>query len=438
MKRGTLRSTDEPPEAWERRPRQRDVDDESLEPRRRYRRRAKRAEGDEAAPSAPSDDRAREPSEGPRRYRRRAKPVKVDEAAPPPLSDDRAQLELKGGKGRRFPQRGKRYGPAVRAEVLGFTEDNTQEAAAAQFKVSIDSVRRWTRKAERERERDPATVQPEDKQTPEEAILAEWREHPGFGPSQIRNQLKRSRQLKASVTTVRNVMEDHGYVAPKAKQREHVGRYEAARPRELYHLDFVHFYVHKQKQCLLFIEDDFSRFIVGWALVEVEAADPVIQTFERCVERYGKPEAVMSDRGSAFHSWRGLSRFEKLLEEYGIDFYLAREAAVNGKVEALNASFQKELTSKIEFSDLTDAARKTSAWIDHYNHQRTHHSLGGILVPADRFYGLSERTLKMVEQGNGAHALDLLNPDNRGLEIFRVTSHGGKAEVFLMGKKIYG
>ena len=31
-----------------------------------------------------------------------------------------------------------------------------------------------------------------------------------------------------------------------------------------------------------------------------------------------------------------------------------------------------------------------------------------------------------------------MNPDNRGLELFRVTSHGGKAEVYLMGKKILG
>ena len=71
-------------------------------------------------------------------------------------------------------------------------------------------------------------------------------------------------------------------------------------------------------------------------------------------------------------------------------------------------------------------------------HQRTHHSLGGILVPADRFYGLADRTLKMVELGQGAHALDILNPESRGLELFRVTSHGGQPQVFLMGKKILG
>ena len=268
-------------------------------------------------------------------------------------------------------------------------------------------------------------------------ILRVWREHPGFGPSQVRNIIKRN-GLRASVTTVRAIMEENGYVAPKHVPKEHTGRYEAARPRELYHLDFYHFHVHKQKQCLLFIEDDFSRFIVGWALVPVESADPVVTAFERCVERYGKPEAVMSDRGSAFHSWRGMSRFQALLEEYSVDFVLATVPQVNGKSEALNASFQKECLRQHEFADLTDAARVISRWIEHYNHQRTHHGLGGLLVPADRFYGLVERTQRLIAEGQGGSALDILNPDHRGLELFRVVSHGGEPSVYLMGRKILG
>jgi transposase InsO family protein len=283
-----------------------------------------------------------------------------------------------------------------------------------------------------------AAEEPDPRAKGRYAIVATWKEHPGYGPSQVRNTLRRKNGLKASVTTVREVMEENGYVAPKRKRKEQRGRYEAGRPRELYHLDFCHFYVHKQKQCLLFIQDDFSRFIVGWTLVAAEAADPVIACFEGAVERYGKPEAVMSDRGSAFHSWRGISRFQKLLEEYEVNFVLATDPQTNGKIEALNAAVQKECLTQVELTDLTDAARVIGRWVDQYNHQRTHHGLGGLLVPADRFYGLAERTLKMIELGQGGHALDILSPDHRGLEIFRVVSHGGSPTVYLMGKKILG
>ena len=284
----------------------------------------------------------------------------------------------------------------------------------------------------------PVTTEEEDSKVQRDRrILAMWRQHPGYGPSQIRNMLKRG-GFRVSVGTVRHVLEEQGYLPPKLKRKEHVGRYEAGRPRELYHLDFYHFFIHKQKQCVLFIEDDFSRFIAGWAMVPTEQADPVIESFDQAVQRYGRPDGVMSDRGSAFHSWKGLSRFESLLEEYEVNYYLAKEAAVNGKVEALNASFQKECVEQTEFMDLTDAARSIGRWVDHYNHRRTHHGLGGLLVPADRFYGVVEQTLKRIEQGLGAETPELTNSDSRGLDLFRVTSHGGKAQIWLMGQKILG
>ena len=73
-----------------------------------------------------------------------------------------------------------------------------------------------------------------------------------------------------------------------------------------------------------------------------------------------------------------------------------------------------------------------------YNHQRTHHGLGGLLVPADRFYGMAEQTVRRIEQGLGASPAHLSNPDTRALELFRVLSRAGQPEVWLMGHKILG
>lgn len=340
------------------------------------------------------------------------------------------------------PTRGKRYAPALKKEILACAFDNGVEAAAKKHGVTETTIYEWRRAAKR-RGSEPGALPPgqsqeeDSKVQRDRKILSMWRQHPGYGPSQVRNMLKRG-GFKVSVGTVRHVMEENGYLPPTLKRKEHVGRYEAGRPRELYHLDFYHFFVHKQKQCVLFIEDDYSRFIAGWAMVPTEQADPVIESMEASVRRYGRPEGVMSDRGSAFHSWKGLSRFEALLEEYEINYFLAQEAAVNGKVEALNASFQKECVEQNEFMDLTDAARAIGRWVDHYNHRRTHHGLGGLLVPADRYYGVAEQTLKRIEQGLGAETPELTNPDSRGLDLFRVVSRGGKPQIWLMGEKILG
>ena len=373
-------------------------------------------------------------------------------------------------KKKRYPQRGKRYSPAEKMAILEAAKETSVSEAAKKHGVVTGTIYEWRRSNKRRNktvelvensdteitgagtnkspslntpksgncDKDKVPSYNEDpKEIRDQKIMAVWRQHPGYGPSQVKNILKRG-GFKVSVGTVRHVMESNGYLPPKFKRKEHVGSYEAARPQELYHLDFYHFYVHKQKQCILFIEDDYSRFITGWALVSSERAAPVIECFERAVQRYGRPEGAMSDRGAAFHSWRGLSRFESLLEEFEVNYYLAKEAAVNGKVEALNASFQKECVEQTEFMDLTDAARVIGRWVDHYNHHRTHHALGGLLVPADRFYGIAEQTLKRIEQGIGAKTADLTSPDSRGLELFRVVSYGGSPQVWLMGNKILG
>jgi transposase InsO family protein len=340
------------------------------------------------------------------------------------------------------PTRGKRYAPALKREILAFALEKNVASAAGKYGVTEATLYEW-RKAAKRRGSDTGEFQPgapeeeDSKAQRDRRILAMWRQHPGYGPSQIRNMLKRG-GFRVSVGTVRHVLEEQGYLPPKLKRKEHVGRYEAGRPRELYHLDFYHFFIHKQKQCVLFIEDDFSRFIAGWAMVPTEQADAVLESFDQAVQRYGRPDGVMSDRGSAFHSWKGLSRFEALLEEYEVNYYLAKEAAVNGKVEALNASFQKECVAQTEFMDLTDAARSIGRWVDHYNHRRTHHGLGGLLVPADRYYGVVEQTLRRIEQGLGAETPELTNSDSRGLDLFRVVSHGGKSQIWLMGQKILG
>ncbi len=233
-------------------------------------------------------------------------------------------------------------------------------------------------------------------------------------------------------------MEEHGYVQPRTRRKEHTGRYEAIRPLQLYHLDFCHFHVHRQKQCLLLILDDHSRFIPGWTLLKSEHASGVLDAFEKTVNRYGRPEAVMTDRGGAFHAWKGRSQFERRLEEYGIDHYLAQEPQVNGKAEALMATVQKELIRQVEFTDLADAQRQITRWIQFYNYRRTHHGLGGLLVPADRFHGWEQETLKRIEQGHGADFQDLLSPEGRGLELFKVVSLAGEPAIYLMGRKVFG
>jgi len=336
--------------------------------------------------------------------------------------------------------RGRRFSPAERAVILKDASELGVGKAAEKHRCSPWSIYDWRRKERQaaQREPDPAGAGEDAvRQDRHRLILELWRQHPGLGPSQIRNLLKR-KGFRASVNTVRATMEEHGYVHPKLRRKEHTGRYEAIRPLQLVHLDFYHFHVHRQKQCLLFVLDDYSRFITGFTLLKSEHADGAIRAFEESVARYGKPEGVMTDRGAAFHAFTGISRFERLLEELEISHFLAQEAAVNGKSEALNAAVQKELVRQLEFLDLGDALRQVAAWVRFYNYKRPHHSLGGILVPADRFHGWQDETMRRLEAGQDVEVTDLMSTDGRALEVFKVVSVAGQPSVYLMGRKVFG
>ena len=80
--------------------------------------------------------------------------------------------------------------------------------------------------------------------------------------------------------------------------------------------------------------------------------------------------------------------------------------------------------------------RRLAAHLHWYNHARTHHSLGGLLVPSDRYYGRVEEAMAAIESGAGRDLEDGLKLRERVLEFFKVTSKGGQAEVWLMGQRL--
>ena len=334
------------------------------------------------------------------------------------------------------------YTPSLKAQILEYVAEHGISAAAREFGVTRFTIYDWQRKRaldlQGKAQESPTTSC--DKTMAEVRdlrILKEWKSSPGLGPSQVRNQLRRQ-GMKVSVHTVRCVLEENGYVTPKTRRQQgHEQRYEAVRPNQLWHLDFLHRHIHKQKVYILILLDDFSRFIVGGALWDGERTGAVIETFSTAVSRHGRPEKVMTDGGSAFHSWRGVGAFTNLLNEMEIDQIVAQTPQANGKLENLNANIQKELFNQEKFLDLGETQRRFLSWIDFYNFRRTHHALGGSLVPADRYFGRAEEVLACIESGMPPEGIGQpAAVAERQLDLFRISSHRGQVEIYLMGQRL--
>ena len=131
--------------------------------------------------------------------------------------------------------------------------------------------------------------------TQENGVLETWERYPGFGPSQIRNQLRRQ-GITVSTRTAQRVMEANGYRSIRKKRdNEERQRFEASRPLELVQVDILEFFIHKLKVYLLLLLDDFSRFILGFRLSTETSIDLVIGVFQEAIDRYGKMEEVLTE-----------------------------------------------------------------------------------------------------------------------------------------------
>lgn len=344
---------------------------------------------------------------------------------------------------RTLPSRvAKSYTPSQKAVIVEDAAKDGVTAASEKHGVSRFSIYDWQRRVKKaaagEGPSPTSGPAPQDvEQRRDEEILGEWKTHPGLGPSQIVHQLAR-RNVRVSTHTVRRVMESAGYRPPKVERHKHDRRYEAVRPNHVWHLDFVHRYIGRTTSFTLILIDDCSRYVVGHGVDDAERADMVIESFELAVTRHGRPERVMHDKGGAFWSWRGISRFTALLAEMGIDQIVAEHKEWNGKVEVFNANLHKELFDKYRFADVAEMRRRLDAHLHWYNHSRTHHALGGLLVPADRYYGRVEEVLARIEAGAGRDVGDGVELRERCLELFKVTSRGGLPEVWLLGQRLLG
>ena len=105
-------------------------------------------------------------------------------------------------------------------------------------------------------------------------------------------------------------------------------------------------------------------------------------------------------------------------------------------VAELNANLQKELFDVHRCHDVSELRKRMQSHLHWYNHARTNHALGGLLVPADRYYGGAEEVLARIEAGALRESADALDLHERCLELFKVQSKGGVPEVWLLGRKL--
>jgi transposase InsO family protein len=245
------------------------------------------------------------------------------------------------------------------------------------------------------------------------SILMLKEANPSWGCQRISDMLSRGPALPASASAVARVLHEAGYEMEEVATRPHpdkVRHFERAKPNQLWQTDLFTFVLKRQNRRVYLVAfmDDHSRFITGYGLHASQSSALVLEVLRAALTSHGTPEEILTDNGSQYVTWRGKSVFTKELEKRGIKQVVAapRRPQTLGKIERFWGTLWRECVETAVFLDLGDAQKRIGLFIDHYNFQRVHSGIDG-LVPADRYFGAAAEVKQALQARVAANALTL-------------------------------
>jgi transposase InsO family protein len=236
---------------------------------------------------------------------------------------------------------------------------------------------------------------PHQMSAPVEARIVELRrEHPGWGPRTIAHRLARERVSVPGRTSIYRCLVRHGLITPQARRRKRADykRWERARAMELWQMDVVGGVRLSDGSEAKIVSgiDDHSRFCISAYVVARATARPTCDALALAMRRYGIPTEILTDNGKVFTgrfgSGAGEVLFDRICRENGIKHLLTapRSPTTTGKVERWHKTLRREFLNGKTFASIADAQTQLDAWVQTYNHERPHQSLG-MVAPWERF-----------------------------------------------------
>jgi len=256
--------------------------------------------------------------------------------------------------------------------------------------------------------------------------------NPSWGCQRISDMLVRGPALPASASAVARVLHEAGYELEEVATHPHpdkVRHFERAKPNQLWETDLFTFVLKRQNRRVYLVAfmDDHSRFITGYGLHASQSSALVLEVLRAALLSYGTPEEILTDNGSQYVTWRGKSAFSKELEKRGIRQVVAapRRPQTLGKIERFWGTLWRECLESAVFVDLGDAQKRIGHFIDHYNFQRVHAGIDG-LVPADRYFGAAAEVKQALQARVAANALTLARHGVPKAPLYLTGQVGGK------------
>ncbi len=161
---------------------------------------------------------------------------------------------------------------------------------------------------------------------------------------------------------------------------------------------------------VIVVIDHFSRTVIGFAVFKKQpTADEVIAFMTKAIRTVGSPPRhLISDQGSQFVStdfcaWCSAEP-QRIKQRFGAIGQYGSIAVI----ERLMRSIKDECTRRILVPLREDAIRREiTFYIDWYNQNRPHQSLGG-RIPMDAYFGIDDEITRFETRGEDAVPIQLI------------------------------
>ncbi len=173
-------------------------------------------------------------------------------------------------------------------------------------------------------------------------------------------------------------------------------------PNQLWQTDFTYFKIIGWGWFYLStILDDFSRYIIAWKLCTAMKAEDVTDTLELALKASGCDQAkvvhkprLLSDNGSSYIS----GDLAEWLDDRSMEHVRGApyHPQTQGKIERWHQTLKNRILLENYYLP-GDLETQIDAFVEHYNHQRYHESLGN-LTPADVYFGRGQTILLKRER----------------------------------------
>lgn len=266
--------------------------------------------------------------------------------------------------------------------------------------------------------------------------------HPSHGALRITQVFRRLLGLPVTVHQVRQTLASQSPPSTAAirgkpkREPAPIRFFERKFPNELWHTDVMYFVMpNREKVFVIGYLDDYSRYVTGIDLFHRQTVGNTLDLLKKSCSDYAFPKEILTDGGRQFVSWTGNNQFGAYLRNHDVKHTVCRpqHPQTNGKMERFWRTLRQEFFDKAKIETFDELREQLQLYVKHYNFQRPHQGIGGLL-PADRFFEIETDVKKQMAHRITENALEIALKGTIKKPFFMV-GRVGDSNVAIMEQK---